>query len=250
MRTSELFLSTAMLLCLSLPAAAQSEGGLVAGAEAEKKLSKEWSIGLEADLRTRNDFKTLDRWGFGLGASYKINKYLKADAGYKLLDYNFREKVSYKTSGDLNHWRPSYWGVKHRFHAGLTGSYKFSSGIKVSLRERWQYSYRPEKTVSRWDFDEETWEDKARAAKAKNQLRSRLEVSYDRKRALFTPFASVELYNAWSIEKIRYTVGADIRLTKRHTLEAFYRFQNMKNVDEDDYDPDMHFLGVGYKFKF
>ena len=135
-------------------------------------------------------------------------------------------------------------------YASLTGSYKFSNNIKLSLRERWQYTYRPEKTVQRWDFDDETWEDKVRSSKGKNQLRSRFEISYDKKRALFTPYASIELYNSWAIEKIRYTVGTDIRLTKQHSLSAFYRFQNMKNVDADDYDPDMHYIGVGYKFKF
>ena len=201
-------------------------------------------------MRTRNDFKTMDRWSLGVGASYKLNKWLKADAGYKLLDYNNHEKITYKTNGDYNHWRPSYWGVKHRLYASLTGQYKFKNNIKLSLRERWQYTYRPEKTVERWDFDDEAWEDNIRSGKGKNQLRSRLEISYDKKRALFTPYANIELYNAWGIEKIRYTVGTDIRLNKQHSLSAFYRFQNTKNVDEGDYDPDMHYLGVGYKFKF
>ena len=243
-------LTVVLIAAMSMPLLAQSEGGLIVDAEAEKKINKQWSIGVEADLRTRNNFKTMDRWGVGVGASYKFNKWLKADAGYKLLDYNMHEKISYKTSGDYNHWRPSYWGLKHRVYAGLTGSYKFSNNIKLSLRERWQYTYRPEKTVKRWDFDDEQWEDKVRSSKGKNQLRSRFEISYDKKRALFTPYASIELYNAWGIEKIRYTAGTDIRLSKQHSLSAFYRYQNPRHVDEGDYDPDMHYIGVGYKFKF
>ena len=235
---------------ITLPLAAQSEGGLIVSAEAEKKLNKQWSINLEAEMRSRNDFKTLDRWAFAVGASYKFNKYLKADVGYKLLDYNMREKISYKSSGAYNHWRPSYWGLKHRVYASLTGSYKFANNLKLSLRERWQYTYRPEKTVERWDFDDEQWEDKVRSGKGKNQLRSRFEVSYDKKRALLTPYASVELYNSWGIEKIRYTIGTDIRLSKQHSLGAFYRFQNRKNTDDEDYDPDMHYIGIGYKLKF
>ena len=243
-------LTAVLMAAMSMPLLAQSEGGLIVDAEAEKKINKQWSIGVEADLRTRNNFKTMDRWSVGVGATYKFNKWLKADAGYKLLDYNMHEKISYKTSGDYNHWRPSYWGLKHRVYAGLTGSYKFSNNIKLSLRERWQYTDRPEKTVQRWDFDDEQWEDKVRSSKGKNQLRSRLEISYDKKHALFTPYASVELYNAWAVEKVRYTIGTDIRLSKHHSLNAFYRFQDMKSVDADDYDPDMHYLGVGYKFKF
>lgn len=250
MRMYNKFMAVALMASMSLPLFAQSEGGLIVGAEAEKKINKQFSISVEGDMRTRNNFKTMDRWSLGLGASYKFNKWLKADAGYTFLNYNFREKISYKSSGDYNNWRPSYWGAKHRFYASLTGSYKFSNNIKLALRERWQYTYRPEKAVERWDFDNEWWEDKVRSGKGKNQLRSRFEISYDKKRAFFTPYASVELYNAWAIEKIRYTVGADFRLSKQHSIGAYYRFQNMKNVDEDDYDPNMHYIGVGYKFKF
>ncbi len=233
-----------------LTASAQCEGGLLLGTEAEKKLNKQLSVSLEAELRTRNDFKTMDRWAVGLGAQYKLTNWLKADAGYKLLKTNFREDIDLKSSGAYNHWRPSYWGIKHRFYASLAGSYKFSNNIKLELRERWQYTYRPEKTVERWDFDDETWENKVRAGKAKNQLRSRFEVSYDRKRALFTPFASVELYNSWGIEKIRYNIGTNLRLSKQHNLSIYYRFQDMKQVDAEDYAPDMHYLCGSYKFKF
>ena len=238
---------------------AQSESGLVAGAELSKKIDRRWSLDVEADLRTRNDFKTMDRWGLGLGVDYKFSKWLKADAGYSLLDYNMREKAEHYTSEKGNakiHWRPSYWGVKHRFHVSLTGSHKLSNGLKFSLRERWQYTYRPEKAVTRWTFREDVSnqdmrldDDYVRTGKGKNQLRSRLEVEWDKKRALLTPYASMELYNSWAIEKIRYTVGTDIRLNKKNTLSVYYRFQNMKNVDDEDYDPDMHFIGLGYKFK-
>lgn len=238
------------MAAMSLPLFAQSEGGLIASAEAEKKLGKKLTVGIEAEMRTRNDFKTLDRWNFGIGADYKFNKWLKGGIGYNLLNQNFREDIDYKSSGSYNHWRPSYWGVKHRLHASLTGSYKFQNGLKLSLRERWQYTYRPEKTVQRWDFDDEAWEDKVRSGKGKNQLRSRLQIEYDRKGALLTPYASVELYNSWNVEKIRYTIGTDFQLSKQHSLGVFYRFQNMKNVDADEYTPDMHYIGLGYKFKF
>lgn len=243
-----------------LTSAAQSEGGLILGAELSKKIDRKWSLGLEADFRTRNDFKTVDRWSLGLGVDYKVQKWLKADAGYSLLDYNVREKVEHYTSDKGNakiHWRPSYWGVKHRFHASLTASHKLSNGLKFSLRERWQYTYRPEKAVTRWTFREDVSnqdmrldDDYLRSGKGKNQLRSRLQVEWDKKRALFTPYASMELYNSWAIEKIRYTLGTDINLSKKNTFSVFYRFQNMKNVDDEDYDPDMHFLGLSYKYKF
>lgn len=243
-------LTTQLLTLASMALLAQSEGGLVVGTEAEKKLGKQWAVGLEAELRTRNDFKTMDRWSVGLGTSYKFNKWLKADAGYTLLNTNFREDISYKASGDYNNWRPSYWGIRHRLHFSLTGTYKFANDLRLSLRERWQYTYRPEQTVTRWDFDNSWWEDKVRTAKSKNQLRSRLQLEYDKKKSLLTPYASIELYNAWKTEKIRYTIGTELHPAKNHVLDVFYRYQDTKRTDDSDCDPDMHYIGVGYKFKF
>jgi serine/threonine protein kinase len=100
-----------------------------------------------------------------------------------------------------------------------------------------------------WDEDDEEWEDKIRYGKAKNQLRSRLQLSYDDKNWWLKPYASAELYNSWSIEKIRYTVGVDFNINKHNSLSVFYRFQDQRDTDSDDYDPDMHYLGIGYKFK-
>lgn len=250
----------AALLLSAVPTFAQSEGGLLLGAEVSKKINRKWSVGVEADFRTRNNFKTVDRWGISADLSYKATKWLKADMGYSLLDYNMREKVEHYTTEKGNakiHWRPSYWGLKHRFHASLTFDHKVVGDLRVSLRERWQYTYRPEKAVTRWTFREDVSnqdmrldDDYVRSGKGKNQLRSRLQVEWDKKRALFTPYASMELYHSWAIEKIRYTVGTDIRLNSQNSFSLYYRFQNMKNVDEEDYDPDMHFIGLGYKLKF
>ena len=248
MRTTKI-IATVLLTAMCLPLSAQSEAGLLVSAEAEKQVNKKLSFSIEAEMRTRNNLKTMDRWKFGIGAEYKLTSWLKANAGYNLLNQNYREDYNYKSSGALNKWRPSYWGIKHRVYASLTGSYKFSNNIKLSLRERWQYTYRPEKTVQRWDYDDEEWEDKVRSATGKNQLRSRFEIAYDKKHALLTPYASMELYNSWGIEKIRYNIGTDIRLGKQHSLSVYYRFQDMRHVDDDDYDPDMHYIGVGYQLK-
>ena len=241
-RTVVSLLLAAMLLG-GQTAKAQSEGGLLLGVEAEKTLGKDLSLNVEAGFRSRNDFRTADRWSGSVGAEYKLAKWLKADASYTFLYDNNREKLT------NNYWRPSYWDTRHRLNASLTGSYKVGNMVRLSLRERWQYTYRPEKTTQRWDFDNECWEDKVVAGKAKHQLRSRLQIEYDKKKALLTPYANVELFNSLGIESVRYTVGTDIRLTKQHSLQVYYRFKNTRNVDEDDYDPDMHYLGFGYKFK-
>ena len=237
---------------LSTAASAQSEGALSIGAEAEKKLSRQASVSVEGDFRSRNDFKTADRWSLSAGASYKLGKNLKAAAAYQLIWRNNRESLSYNTTDGAvtgyNNWRPSYWGVNHRLSASLTGSHKVHD-IRFSLRERWQYTYRPSKDVERWDFDNAKWETKTRSGKGKNVLRSRLQAEYSKKKARLLPFASIEAYNSWAVDKVRYTIGTDYKLNKQHSLSLYYRFQDAMSDDDLDYDPNIHLVGLSYTIK-
>jgi hypothetical protein len=72
MRISKI-ITTVLLAALCLPLSAQSEAGLLVGAEVEKRVNKKLSIGIEAEMRTRNNLKTMDRWKFGIGAEYKLS---------------------------------------------------------------------------------------------------------------------------------------------------------------------------------
>ena len=118
-----------------------------------------------------------------------------------------------------------------------------------SLRERWQYTYRPEKTTTRYDFDNAKWEDTTVKGNAGSVLRSRIQAEYDIPLCTWTPYASVELYNAWSVEKVRYTLGADWKINKKNSFSIYYRFQDNRG-SSDDGDSDMHIIGLGYNFKF
>ena len=231
----------------TLPASAQSDDfGLDFSLEAQKKLNKKWSVSLGGELRTRDNTKTVDRWSVGVGADYKVAKWLKASAGYDLLIDN-RDKSTYKSNGDLNKLA-EFWGVRHRLNVALTASQKLGD-FKVSLRERWQYTYRPEKTIDRYDVDDEEYESKTYNGKAKHLLRSRLQVEYSVPKTSLSPYAHVEFFNGWSLEKTRYTAGMDYDLSKKHSLGLFYRYQVVRNDDDND-EPNIHLIGFTYKFKF
>lgn len=232
-----------------MTASAQDSGddfGLDFSLEAQKKLTKKWSVSLGGELRTRDNTKTVDRWSVGVGVDYKVFKWLKASAGYDLL-IDHRDKSTYKPNGDLNK-EAIFWGVRHRVNVALTASQKVGD-FKFSLRERWQYTYRPEKTVDRWDADDEEYEPKTYSGRAKHLLRSRLQVEYGAKSANLTPYANVELFNGWSLEKTRYTVGMDYDLSKQHSVGLFYRYQSVRN-DTDNEEPNVHLIGLSYKYKF
>ena len=241
-------LLTLLVLFLSLPTMAQSdtESGLWTSAEVQKKLNKQWSLSAEAEYRLRENFGSTDRWTLSASASYKPLKWLKLDAGYKFLRVLNDDETSWKDNGvDPNKWTPAWWCTKHRLFASATGSLK-AGRMDLSLRERWQYTYRPETTIDRYDIDDDEWESKTKDGKAQHVLRSRLQAEYDIPKCKIDPYASAECYHAkGGLQKIRYTAGADWKLSKQHVLEAFYRY-----IDSHDDDPNLHVIGIGYKYKF
>ena len=238
-----------LVLCAALtPTPSRADdAGLVASIEASHKFSKKLSASLETEFRSRNNFRTADRVSIGGDVSYKLLPWLKAGLGYSLLIDNNKEHLSFQDDGvSYNNWRPSYWGLRHRFNVTLTGSYKIRR-VELSLRERWQYTYRPGKIVDNFDFDENEWEDHEVRGKGKNVLRSRLQLEWDIPKCKFDPFASVEFHTTRDLEKTRFIMGVDHSVKKKHNFKLYYRFQLTGSSSDES---NIHMLGLGYTYKF
>ena len=237
------------ILCTALvpTSSLADDAGLVLSAEASHKLSKKLTAAFEVEFRSRNDFRTAERVSLGPSLSYKLLPWLKASASYNLLIDNNREEITYQDDGvSYNNWRPSYWGVRHRFNVALTASHKVQR-VEVSLRERWQYTYRPSRVIDNFDFDNAEWEDHQVRSKGKNVLRSRLQVEWDIPKCKFDPFASVEFHTTRELEKTRFIVGVDHSVKKKHEFKLYYRYQ-LTGGDSDE--PNIHLFGLGYTYKF
>ncbi len=255
MKTKVLLLALVLAPVFAL---AQDDFGTSLSVEAEKKINKKFSLGVEAEMRTRNDMKTVDRWLGGVSVSYKLTSWLKASVSYQFL-WDNNERISYYDdddkkviNGTVREGDPKkcaqYWGARHRFNVVLTGSYKWGA-LGLSLRERWQYAYRPEHTVAeRWSYYDEDWDgdEHTYEAKGKHLLRSRFQVSYKIKNSPITPFANVELFNAMDLEKVRYNVGADWKINKKNEITMFYRLQK---VHGDESEENIHLIGLKYSVK-
>lgn len=235
-----------ILLVFPIAVMAQTDSGMEMAVEGSHKLTKQLSVAVGAEVRTCDNFSAWDRGALSVDGTYKLSGSLKVTAGYIFLYDQNEEKINRDSEGLPRNWRPSYFSERHRFHVSLTGNMDVGR-LNLSLRERWQYTYRPEKTRSRYDFEDEVWEDKIVASKAKNVLRSRLQAEYNIRKCPATPFLSAELYNAWSVEKVRYVAGVEWKLSKKHSLNAFYRYQDVRGKDEDE--PNRHTIGFGYQFK-
>lgn len=212
----------------------------------EKQIGKHWQLGAEGGIRTRDNSKTVDRWSLGANASYRANKYFKTTVGYDLLYDHRPYKETYHKKGSVNKITPAYWWPRHRFYLDLTGSYAVGP-LKASLRERYQYTYRPKAKDKKYDTDTDEWEDVK--SKTSHLLRSKFQLSYKIKKCPLTPFANIELFHGkGGLQKTRYTVGSSYDFNKHHDVKLYYRYQSVN--DNDDDEPDTHVLGLGYTFSF
>ena len=245
-RGARIILATALIVLGSAPMRGD-DSGLLLDAGVEKKLGKRTAIEAGVEYRSRHDFRTTDRVAIEVGGKYKVLPWLKLDAGYKLLIDNNREKISYNADGELNNWRPSYYATRHRLSVSATATWKVQR-VAFSLRERWQYTYRPEHTTTRYDFDNRWWEETSVSSKNKHLLRSRLQVEWDIRKSKFTPWLNVELFTTSSLEKTRLQLGVDRTFKKRHAVGVFYRHQWVNSADDDELNTNL--IGLSYKFKF
>lgn len=237
------------LICMASLAGklyAQSDDfGIWTSAEVKKKILPGWDASLEGELRTRDGVKTVERWSGAAAMSYKVFDWLKASAGYTFIHYYHPMEVTKK-----GNYIPEYWQARHRFNISLTGKADWRR-FTFSLRERWQYTYRPSQSVPKFDGDDgSTKADEYISGKRKNVLRSRLQVAYNIRKCAFNPYASCELTHSLSdggaFEKARWTLGTEWKLSKRHSLDFYYLYQNKADDDEAN----GHVLGAGYSFKF
>ena len=227
--------------CSLINAYAGDDFGIWGETRAEKGLGTRWNVGAEMTFRSRDNLKSSDRWDFGIDASYKIAPWLKATAGYALLkDHNYKENTDGTIYAD-------YWGTRHRFNVSLTSSVTWNQ-FTFSLRERWQYTYRPEKTVQRYYTD--TGDDageKVFRGKGKKVWRNRMQVKMKLSK-VFRPYVNAESYVATSLEKMRYNVGTEIVLDKHNSFDVKYLYQHQ--CGKGDGEPDRHVIDIGYTYKF
>lgn len=220
-----------------------------------KKLTNDFSINLEQELRIRNNFNEIDRNSTSISFEFKPEKYFKLGGFYNLIlnnEFYSKHTESGRINIDTNYLQP-----RHRFGLEATGTYKIKK-FKFSVRERIQLTewkkfkrIRPDKMII--DIFE---------SKKKIELRSRLELSYKIPKTKFELYGSGEvflylnrernmetlLYDDPLINEIRYVFGIDYNITKHHTVDLYYRYNQI--YEEIELNDIIHIFGIGYSFKF
>lgn len=231
-----------------------SAQGFVGSADAKVPLPAGLDVSAEVEYRTTDQFKHTDRWGIGAALGYKPIKPLKLAVGYTFYQ-QYNPSAIDRKGRDVD----QYYEAKHRVNFSATGSLKLWK-LELSLRERYQYTYRPEMLVPRFDEGVAAG-NKTVDATSKHVLRTRLQVSIKPyKKCRFQPYVSAELYSllggynhtekvsisANGTDKWRFTAGSSFRINKRNSVELFYRYNRVN--DPDDLDA-AHLIGVSYSFK-
>lgn len=247
MKNLKRYVSLSLLFLFAMMLKAQqNDFGLWGGVAVEKKISKSLEANIEGEFRSRNNVRTAERLSGSAGLTYKMCKWLQSSVDYTFL-YSY-EPLEREKDGDII---PEYWLMRHRFNVALTGKWKIGR-FDFSLRERWQYTYRPEQEAEKFDGDSHLQKDnEIIKGKGKNNLRSRLKVEYDIPKCKFTPYASCELthhlHHGFYYEKTRCIIGTEYKLNKKHVFD-FYGLYQVQAESEDE--PNGFVIGAGYKFKF
>lgn len=218
--------------------------GLDFNAKVTKKIVKGFNIAASVEVRTQDKSTALERIDAGIDLSYKPIDYLKFGVGYNFID---AYKLSRETEDGetIDH----YWSPRHRVNVSVTGIFPIDQ-FEISLRERYQYTHRMQRSVPRWNSLGVAQDNKIVSAKDDHVLRSRVLAKYNIKSILLSPYFSMELHNdladSFSLDKVRLIVGTEYAVHKHHTLELFYRYTaGIANADDE-----CHLLGLGYAFKF
>ena len=205
------------------------------GADFSKKWKNGLSLSLSEDVRVglydklsgvnaKDEFvDTLNGPAFDksyttVALAYSPIKYLKFDVGYTL------RLLGGKDWSDYNEY------LRHRTHIGLTGIYD-THYVKLSLRERLLCDIRTD-SVNLLEKQQYEW-----------LLRSRLAAEFYVPGKPVKPYAWIELENTLNateyqqkdghqyISQVRTQAGVKWRLSRRSSLDFYYRFQYGYNRD-------------------
>lgn len=186
--------------------------GMWFSAGMEKKLSSDWNAGIGTELRTKHRREYIDRWKLDIHSMYRIHPHFKLGAAY---EFHIKNQTTGSETVSLLH---------HRFMADAVPSMSVNSWLKLSLRERYQYTYR----MAKHDID----------AQHEHHLRSRIKAVVAMVQSKWEPFASAEGFNnmgeRFAIDEIRLTAGTGYRFSPRHSVNIGYMLNLKKSTDSLD----------------
>lgn len=270
------------LILLSLPLLVQAQdtenyGAVWTEVGVTKVLPYNFSIDAGVGFRTLDWFEDANRFDASLGLGYKLGKHLKFGLSYTFIEKHYLEewKENYgNKSGLFNGYNvdAAHWAPRHRVAFDVTADKRFWKTLRISLRERYQYTHQAARDVDRTRYRDPSYDAagqlvrdesgniifddieevvRHKAAWNRHLLRSRLKFAIDKKGWQWEPYISAETHNnmgeRWHLDKIRCAAGTEYAVSKQHKISAAYVFTH---ENDDDGNENIHAISIGYRFKF
>lgn len=222
-----------LALLFALPASAQKDNDdflMRSCIGVEKKIDR-FSVKGEVQYRLRDNWRNAEKWSVGLILGYKLTDWLKFNLGYEYSD-GHEQKYSYNDDGTPSKYA-KFWRPRHSVKTDLTASVK-TGRWKFSLRERWEYNYKPDKDLEgRYDIAQGAFDGVAKTYEGStvNKLRSRIKVEYDIETVPLTPYVYGELTNRWYTDRERAVAGVVWDINKHTSLDLYYLFQHNRSSE-------------------
>lgn len=199
------------------------DAGLWMSVEAEKKISRAFSVSLEAELRMNENITEAGTLIGDIGFRYRLGSHFRAGAGYR---YGSSRRVD------------DSYDSRHRYYFDLTYRTRFGRLI-MEARGRFQSQYTDISTSENGRVPE-------------NMFIPRLEFSYNLPGKL-EPYVYTEtrfrlnriVYG--SFVQLRVCAGLSYKFTRMHAVDLYYLIRKDYNVKTPETD---YILGVGYHFTF
>ena len=196
--------------------------GIWYGLNAESSLTKKLDIDVSAMIRTFNDASKIEQAFMEAGISYKFNKYLSVAGSYRIIN---------------NLENNSEFHIRHKFFADVKGTlpignFSFSSRFRLQILKK-------------------TFIEKESDKVPDYHGRIKLKLIYKIPRFPVNPYLSVEsfipLYRNSSrlIDKNRFTLGSDYKISKKHSVGLEYIFQR----DFKPHISDINIISIGYTYR-
>lgn len=229
-----------VILALLLPvsAFAQMSFGGRASVEADYKVFKGFHISAGEEIRSADNFAGLGSLRTSVGLSYKPVKFLKVGVGYTLIN-------PYKIGKELddNTEYSGFWAPRHRVYGDVTGYLKLG-WFQLFLKERLQLTHNADVALNPYQSTRNALALKSKiGVKYKGFQWIEPELSFEMRTALNEPWGVVsgseqttansnKKYYAYTHtgytnvynNRYRVNLGADINLSKHHTLSPYVLF--------------------------
>lgn len=206
-----------LLLLSSVETIAQTNDfGVWVGASLKKSFAKHYAVGIETELRLKENVSAIDNILTDVELSRKFGKYVKLSGFYR---FSQKNRID------------DFEGV-NRTGADLSGKIPLVKKLKLAYRSRYQWQWLKGQTEPYTTF----W-------------RNRLGLEYKLTKKI-TPYASYELWYRTTQEKTkrfdrnRLMAGIEYDINKVHSVEVYGFFQREMNRNTND---GQGIVGVSYK---